>query len=742
MPHAHRVVAPRALVLLCLLSAGLTLADETDRQALLQGVHQIAAPGWPGCLSVYGDQAFAVVVGKAGPAFAPVVAAGRLGKGRLVAFGHNGYFGQEALETGDTRQLMFNAVRWLGGTDAPRVAVQGLPDFVALMHRRGIPAENLAGADWTTKLANYQVLVATVAPAYTAAEARAVADFIRSGGGFLSGDTPWGWLQLNPGKRLTADHGGNQVIAAAGLIWADGGLDRTSQLGFAADTPLPPLVHAGAALTAVEAQAAGRQQLTKDELAQATWSVTQAARSVLPGDTLILPRLRRMEQQHAAEAVPTPDQPLKLDQPLARLALTLQMQEIAQAPPDQVKPHPAAASFPGAVPPDAPRVAASIAVDAAVPAWHSTGLYAAPGEIIAVTIPADAAGKGLRVQIGCHTDGLWGLDTWRRCPEIVRWFDLNQPVTKAANAFGGPVYVDVPEGCKLGQVTAQVQGAVRAPYFVLGRTDPATWRQEVRNYPAPWAELQCGPVILSVPSQTIRALDNPVPLMEFWTQVMDSCAELATIPVSRSRPERYVADTQISAGYMHSGYPIMTHLDGADFATNLELLLTKGSWGHFHEMGHNHQSPDWTFGGTGEVTENLFSLYVSERCCHLADPAHPALKPEDRAQRTRDYLAAGAKFEQWQADPFLALYMYLQLQEAFGWEAYKRVFAEYRALPDAQRPQTDEAKRDQWLTRFSRTVGRNLAPFFQAWGVPTSPAARDSLQDLPTWMPEAFPPPG
>ena len=51
-----------------------------------------------------------------------MVAAGRLGQGRLVAFGHNGYFGQEALETGDTRQLMFNAVRWLGGTDAPRVA--------------------------------------------------------------------------------------------------------------------------------------------------------------------------------------------------------------------------------------------------------------------------------------------------------------------------------------------------------------------------------------------------------------------------------------------------------------------------------------------------------------------------------------------------------------------------------------------------------------------------------------------
>jgi hypothetical protein len=34
------------------------------------------------------------------------------------------------------------------------------------------------------------------------------------------------------------------------------------------------------------------------------------------------------------------------------------------------------------------------------------------------------------------------------------------------------------------------------------------------------------------------------------------------------------------------------------------------------------------------------------------------------------------------------------------------------------------------------TVGRNLGPFFEAWGVPTSPEARQSLADLPAWMPE------
>jgi len=86
--------------------------------------------------------------------------------------------------------------------------------------------------------------------------------------------------------------------------------------------------------------------------------------------------------------------------------------------------------------------------------------------------------------------------------------------------------------------------------------------------------------------------------------------------------------------------------------------------------------------------------------------------------------------------------MYVQLQEAFGWDAYKRVFAEYRDLPAAERPKTDDEKRDQWLVRFSRAVGKNLGPFFEAWRVPTSERARASIANLPAWMPEGFPPRG
>jgi hypothetical protein len=56
---------------------------------------------------------------------------------------------------------------------------------------------------------------------------------------------------------------------------------------------------------------------------------------------------------------------------------------------------------------------------------------------------------------------------------------------------------------------------------------------------------------------------------------------------SKQRRERVVNDQQASAGYMHSGYPIVTHLDACqadhEFCIfDLDKLRSKGNWGLFH----------------------------------------------------------------------------------------------------------------------------------------------------------------
>jgi len=182
----------------------------------------------------------------------------------------------------------------------------------------------------------------------------------------------------------------------------------------------------------------------------------------------------------------------------------------------------------------------------------------------------------------------------------------------------------------------------------------------------------------------------------------------------------------------------MTWMDQAKNFTSKEALL-KGNWGLFHELGHNHQSAAWTFEGAGEVTCNIFSLYVFDALCGVK-PAKGRVSLEKVEEYYRRHAEGGKRFEQWKKDPFLALAMYVQLQDAFGWDAYRKVFAQYLAAPKDELPKNDDEKRDQWMVRFSKTVGRNLGPFFQAWGVPVSPAALDAIKTLPPWMPPHFPP--
>jgi len=491
-----------------------------------------------------------------------------------------------------------------------------------------------------------------------------------------------------------------------------------------------------------------------DKIDGAISTISAAARALPPDE--LLAKLYLLQKHRTDSAIPTPRKRLSRDNRLDCHILSTQIRALQNAPPEKVKAHPCAEAFPGAVPDGAKRVSRKIEVKTDAPGWHnygiygnpgspywhSTGLYAAPGEVVTVAADKSVIDKGLSVRIGCHSDRLWRNRSWARAPDVCVRAPITAEQTKVASAFGGLIYVESPPDLKLPPFSVTVSGAVEAPYYVHGKTDLKQWRTSIRNDPAPWAELQGRKIILSLPAADVRKLDDPKELMDFWDGIMDLYAELFGRPAERRRIERFVADVQISAGYMHSGYPLMAMLDITStmvYKPRIEANRHHGIWGLFHEIGHNHQNRDWTYRGTTEVTVNLFSLYVMEKVCKLPTGGHGCVTKGWRERRIKQYFAEGAKFDQWKADPFLALAMYIQLQHEFGWKPFTQVFAEYRELPDEKRPKTDDQKRDRWLVSFSKTAGRNLGPFFQAWGVPTSDAARASIADLPKWMPKDMP---
>jgi len=704
---------------------------------ILVGVKRVAAPGVPGPLCVYGDPlTMPVVVGdSAGGTRLPVVATARLGQGWVVAFGHDGYLDRATLETADTGRLFENAVTWVArGQSKPKVGVAGAPGAAAYLRAKGFPVDEI-GLD---ALAGHRVVV--LGPwDETDAEVAALVDFATAGGGIIAAATGWGWAQLNPDKDLRRDFPGNRLLARAGIQWADDWLGETDPAGgYAADGPPSNLTAADGALRAAMAHEGGSRTLTRSELAQVSRTLVANIVCAPAGDTLFLPRLRATVPEIV---VPSPEDPVMIEEVLDRVAVTLQTRDFDALAVAEARAHPAAARFPGAVAPEAPRVTRTLTVTTSTADWNSTGLYAPPGEVIAVRMPEWATRGGLALQIGSHSDTLWGVaDGWRRMPDIVRRWPLDDVETRVFSPFGGLVYFVPPEKA-FGDVPVEIAGAVEAPFFKLGETDPNEWRTRLRHSPAPWAEVQGRFMVVTTPAEHVRGLGDPVALADTWDRVLYQAAVLTRRPNpgERHRPERFVADEQISAGYMHSGYPLMCHLDQAANLVS-EANLRAGNWGFFHEVGHNHQSTDWTFEGTGEVTVNLFTLFIYEQVSDIP------VKANERGSVAfvREQLAkvdwSRPSFAQWKSDPFLALAMYVQIQHAFGWEAYLKVFEAYTHLDEADRPKSDDAKRDQWLVRFSRAVGRDLGPFFQAWGVPTSPDARAAVADLPDWMPQGFPP--
>ncbi len=716
-----------------------TAAPDSGAAALLDGVEAIPPVGTVGQVAVWGDGAFPVVLGKEGDKRVPIVGAGTLGRGRVMAWAH-GYGSASAAARLSTGRLLLNACRWTSeragsGPRPVRVALLD-SDLSEYLKSEGIEAAKINGGDGLAEQLDGATTLLCGRADLSKREIEAIAAFVRAGGGFVCFFCPWGWAQIH--RQPVAAIPLNEILVEAGLALADGYAEPTKDGAFAADFVPGPEFHAGRALDILTEVNEGKRKPDDPLIRQAGATATRAVAALPSSDRLLRPRLNSLLSAHNHDLAPTPDNPLQESEALQRVLLALQLSKIESQQPAEVKPHVAARAFPGEVPATARKASRQVIIDTAVPNWHSTGLYAPAGQVITVTLPPgekEAAQAGLRVRIGCHADELWHHDQWRRVPRISMSWPIDSERVTVASAFGGLIYIEVPEKAKLDTLNLTVSGGVESPWFVLGETSNADWAARIRDLPAPWAELASDRVILTIPSDVARKIDDPQAIMEHWVRILDADAELAGLSRERPYPQRYVADTQISAGYMHAGYPIMTHLDAASFMTDPKGLVEKG-WGPYHEMGHNHQQGMWTFEGTGEVTCNIFTLYVLENVCGVDDASRQKVFGEDAVKARANYLESGARFETWKREPFLALQMYAQLRLAFGWDAYRKVFAEYGSLPADQRPRTDEEKRDQWLVRMSRAVSKDLGPFFEAWGVPTSAAARDSIKDLPDWMPD------
>jgi hypothetical protein len=409
--------------------------------------------------------------------------------------------------------------------------------------------------------------------------------------------------------------------------------------------------------------------------------------------------------------------------------------------------------FPGAVPDDAARVTQKLNIAIHVGSQgltdnltlmqyrlHSTGLYVPAGEKVTISLNGADINRGLVARIGVHDDNVINLDKFTRIPvSLIKNSDLSKKEIAIFSPYGGLLLIAIPDTCTLKNLTVTVKGAVKSPYFKLGETNEKEWIERIRNNPGPWAELATNNIVLTVPSYRIRKLDNPVKLMKFWDEVMNADADLAAMPQKRQHQERIIVDNDVAYGYMFATLDKIMVPDDKTCGWMLdeEYIRANGFWGTFHELGHRHQYWPFEDNATQEVTVNLYTMHVYDKVLHKGIYQHENLASRAMViDKIISYMnSPNTGYEQWRNDPFLAVSMYIQIIDAFGWDPIKAINTTYRNTPLDQFPKTVQQKMDFRFVTLCKATNSNLSRFFEVWRIPISYGAKKQVEGYKEWFP-------
>lgn len=720
-------------------------------------------------ISVFGPDAFAVVLDKG---VSPIIGASRYGGGRVIAAGNESYFNLKSSPETTEGIIASNLLQWLTedkspnpvtgnsnrysnalkGSEKLKLVKKDTPD--ALLIAQNLPIEQVLVESWSNlDPREYPVAFAEVMYV-TKEEAEILDQYVRSGGSLIIANKGW-IMSMHPKPHISnqakdrnqvkvTDYPAQRLLNHAGLAIVDDCKYTTDP------NPKPTLdqIHNAnlSNLTDAFMQVESKAKNFMDYAAVSekqpmdVWKRMNAAAAVIKAIVADDPYVVKVKSDIEAAMA-------GLTFPLDRLAkpytsFLIQYKSAVTTLDDLGVKFTPSDVFPGKVDSSAPFVEKTIPVNMEfgnfdylrirnTPGhWVSTGTYAPAGSIVTVDVPADES--DLDVQIGAHTDDLAPTDVskWDRLPVVSLKKRLNPGLNKISSPYGGLVYI-IPTKSKTGRmVNVKVGGVVQAPYFVLGQTSEQQWNDIIRNHPAPWAELQSNHIILTVPSEDIRSLNNPKQLMEKWDEIYGLYTNLAGLHSDNSSPHkspdwpyRYAEDIQIRNGGMHAGYPIMvkTWYYSKDLV-NFDSIQHKG-WGFWHELGHNFQMNSWTWDGNIEVTNNLYSLYVQEYFGGISE----ASKSYPKAAQ---FVANPDKNKNYQDLTDGRLVMFAQLKYAYGWDFYTKLHAAYRNLEESRLPKNTQENMDLFVIQSSKIAGENLLEFYDKWGVKYSKQAKDAVTAL------------
>uniref|UniRef100_A0A4W6DRZ1 Peptidase M60 domain-containing protein n=1 Tax=Lates calcarifer TaxID=8187 RepID=A0A4W6DRZ1_LATCA len=616
-----------------------------DLEFLLEGISEFDIRGdlVASEILVHGPLAFPIGTTEDGR---PFLAGTYYGKGRVIVVSH-----EHLLQKKTLASFWNNALNWL---DQDRKGVVGVVPRLNVFAMSGLQCEK------TKFRKDLNVFVCT---AYSDKYAEEIQDFVAEGGGLLIGGHAWYWAQTHGGENPLTEFSGNRILNKMGLSLLPATISEGSYKAPVPSQAVKDTLHFRSLLRRFAAHVIQGKQLTKREQKH----------------------LQKLGMECASFLKMKAHDTFNYTQVLSILTDILKKTGMPQVAKTRHSSMVSIVLFHAK--PEEQKSTLS----------HCTAIVEVTKTFSALVITHFLFSQ---IQIGCQTDYL-DAEELKRAPSVHASFPITAMKMQVGNLWGGLIYLVAPPDVKVEGAEIIVQKAVLAPYYKSGVTTAADW-SSLRTAPSPWAELEFDNIVLTVPSDIVRDLERPDEVADLWNGIMKGVADLAVIPRKFTRKERIVADVQISVGWMHAGYPIMIQWPSASELVKPGDARTEGLWGETHELGHNQQRDCWEFRPhTTEATCNLWSVYVHEEVLGVnRAQAHPSMTPTSRRTTVEKYVKGGKNLSDWTV--WVALETYLQLQEKFGWDAFKKVFAAYHEMSNF--PSDKKGKMNLYAETFSQTV--------------------------------------
>ncbi|MCB8946259.1 MAG: hypothetical protein H6658_21140 [Ardenticatenaceae bacterium] len=418
--------------------------------------------------------------------------------------------------------------------------------------------------------------------------------------------------------------------------------------------------------------------------------------------------------------------------------------------------------FPGSVPQNTTMVTQTFNFDLAfkdnsylrmsvTPAnWLNTGLYAPPNQIVNMIVSNATITdvQQVSVQIGVHTDKLKPTSGnvvqsgFLRYPNVVTQIPLQIGENLIRSPYGGPIVL-VSNTSVTTTIQVTIKDAVQAPYLKVGATTPADWFAH-RNAAIPYGSLESNLAVVYMPASEISTLsyEEAVAIAQYYSDfgaLHNELSGLSLTDIAIHQPPDgqywHVADKQISIGWGHSGFPMMYFNDWNLGTPNDTIYRSDGTWGQYHELGHDYQMGAWSHVYGTEVTTNLFSLYAQENLVSKSRLVEEDVYVDAIAILDNPMIA-----DKWNndgnSDPFIQLVFLDQIRLGFpelDWQIWTQLMRRYREMSQAEYDSlnSDQLKRDRFMTLLCDITNTNITPHFEAWTISVTAEAKNICLSYP-----------